>query len=133
MEQNIQALIDKYLAGRCTPVEEEEVHAWLEQVNRQGREWPAWSPDKQKDYLSSLYGDIRNSIREKEQHARRRTFRLYLLRAAASVAILACISMLIYYYGMQRPGLEQPSGYIVAATLAELGRASWRERVCKYV
>src|SRR3546814_20850439 len=94
MEQNIQALIDKYLAGRCTPVEEEEVHAWLEQVNRQGREWPAWSPDKQKDYLSSLYGDIRNSIREKEQHARRRTFRLYLLRAAASVAILACISML---------------------------------------
>src|SRR3546814_18461215 len=48
----------------------------------------------------------------------RRIFRLYLLRSAASVGILACMSSVIYYYGMQRPGLEQPSGYIVAETLA---------------
>lgn len=117
MEQNIQALIDKYLAGRCTPEEEKAVHDWLEQVDRQGREWPGWPRDKQKDYLSSLYGDIRDSLREREKPVRRRIFRLYLLRAAASLAILACISLLVYY-GTGRPGLEQPPGYVLAETPA---------------
>lgn len=65
MEQKqISRLLDKYLAGNCTPEEEQAVHNWLESRPQQDQRWKEMSGAAQQAYLVELFRDVRRTIGE---------------------------------------------------------------------
>lgn len=74
MEQaQISKLLDKYIAGNCTPEEERAVQHWLDSRPQQGGEWKAMSAAAQQEYLAGLFHDVKQTIGKDEgvQHAGR--------------------------------------------------------------
>ncbi|GEP96337.1 FecR domain-containing protein [Chitinophaga cymbidii] len=63
-QEQISRLLDKYLAGNCTPEEEQAVHNWLESRPQQDQRWKEMSGAAQQAYLAELFRDVRRTIGE---------------------------------------------------------------------
>lgn len=74
-QEQISRLLDKYLAGNCTPEEEQAVHNWLESRPQQDQRWKEMSGAAQQAYLAELFRDVRRTIGEDAQHAGAHTSR----------------------------------------------------------
>lgn len=90
-QKQLGILLDKYLAGTCTPEEEQVVQHWLSSRNTNESEWHNMTPAAQQAYLDALYKDVRQSIKVVPITSRRRLF----LRIAA-IAVIVLGAGLLY-------------------------------------
>jgi ferric-dicitrate binding protein FerR (iron transport regulator) len=63
-QEQISRLLDKYLAGNCTPEEEQAVQNWLNSRPQQDQRWREMSGPAQQEYLAELFRDVRRTIGE---------------------------------------------------------------------
>lgn len=68
-QEQINRLLNKYLAGNCTPEEEQAVLDWLNSQPQQGNRWNEMSGAAQQEYLAELFRDVRRTIGETGQAA----------------------------------------------------------------
>ncbi len=96
----IQAILDRYLAGSASPREQELIEQWLEEVKYPHNDWETMSPKDKATWLASLYQDTLENIRNRPAQiqdrptsghtlpVRRHSWR-FLLQTAAVVILLA--------------------------------------------
>lgn len=99
-QEQISRLLDKYLAGNCTPEEEQAVQDWLNSRPQQDQRWREMSGPAQHEYLAELFRDVRRTIGEEAAvirlQARRRSLRLTLRVAAVALVVLG--ASLLYLF-----------------------------------
>ena len=105
-------LLDRYLAGTCSPQEQLQLEAWLEQQEVEVNEWTTMDTAAKAAWMASLYQDIRLSIAttaqpEQAQEPRvipfyRRTF----FRVAAAAVIMLLVGSIAYLYYKRAPKNE---------------------------
>ncbi len=87
-QEQISRLLDKYLAGACTPEEEQAVHEWLKSRHYDQSQWQRMSGQAQQEFLDALYRDVRQSINVKKPAPDRRSIRMTLRIAAVGLVLL---------------------------------------------
>jgi transmembrane sensor len=100
----IEALLDRYLKGETTTKENELVERWLEENGNSNAEWEDLDQSGKDEWLSGVFGDIKNTIDAGKakviQLPQRKRF---LWRGAAAAAAVLVISSVLY---LEWPALQ---------------------------
>lgn len=97
-EEELDRLFARYLEGKCTPEEIQQVERLVDVYDNESTAWETLNEQERKGWLSALYANIKESISSYE-HFRikhRKQFTLYKLAVAA--AVLLVISAGIWFY-----------------------------------
>jgi transmembrane sensor len=97
-EEELDRLFARYLEGKCTPEEIQQVERLVDVYDNESTAWETLNEQERRGWLSALYTNIKESISSYE-HLRikhRRQFILYKLAIAATVLLV--ISAGIWFY-----------------------------------
>jgi ferric-dicitrate binding protein FerR (iron transport regulator) len=94
---SIEALLDRYLKGETSTEENELVERWLEENGRPDTNWQALGQAGKEQWLSQVFGEIKNTIRSDEVNVLKLPQRkLRLWRNLAAAAAIAAIFIGLY-------------------------------------
>lgn len=107
----INILIEKYLAGKCTVEEQLQVEKWLEENSTLTNEWMQMDGAAKTEWMSSLFGEIKNTIDSREQQAAPvRTMRSKIWRNMAAAAVVLVLTGLTGYLLLNRKQDKELTG-----------------------
>ncbi|MCF0062814.1 FecR domain-containing protein [Dyadobacter chenwenxiniae] len=130
--QQIVALLDRYLKGETTQKENQLVERWLEEHGNPNQEWDNLDQSGKDQWLSSVFSDINNTIRQAEVKVvplpQRKRWWWQSVAAAAAVLLIACTLYLEWpllqslLNPVQLTALQAPINQKKAITLADGSR-----------
>jgi ferric-dicitrate binding protein FerR (iron transport regulator) len=130
----IEALLDRYIKGETSTEENALVERWLEENGNSNTDWTGLDQPGKDEWLSSVFGDIKNTIRGGEakviQLPQKKNF---LWRSVAAAAAILIIFSVLYQewpalrsrlHPVQLTALQVPANQKKEITLAD-GSQVW--------
>lgn len=100
----IEALLDRYVKGEASTEENALVERWLEKNGNSNADWTSLDQSGKDEWLSSVFGDIKNTIGGGEDKVIQLPQRKHFLwRSVAAAAAVLIISSVLY---MEWPALQ---------------------------
>ena len=95
--ENVNDLLTRYIKGECTADEIHVVEEWLAQNWEDNNEWKLMDDYSRQQWLSSLYGDIQNTIQLENKNRVKPLSHYKVWKSVASIAALLLVTFGLYF------------------------------------
>jgi len=102
----IEALLDRYVKGETSPEENALVERWLEKNGNSNADWAGLDQPGKNKWLSTLFGDIKNTVHADEAKVIPLPQRKYPLWRSAAAAVAAAVLIIFSVLYIEWPTLQ---------------------------
>lgn len=95
--KNVNDLLMRYSRGECSSDEVRLVEDWLAENWEENDEWKLMDDSSRKRWLSSLYGEIQDTIRQENRNNVKSLFRYKVWKSVASLAAMLMVTFGLYF------------------------------------